>query len=234
MTELSGASILIVGATGGLGKEIASLLHDRGARLTLAGRDATALAALSSLGHTVQADVTQAGFAERLVHEAVGQFGQLDGVIYAAGVVAFGPAQEVSDSTLDTLWKVNTQAPMALLRAATPELEKAAQAGRSPFLLALSGVVAETPTAGLAAYSAVKSALHAHWTAAGRELRRVGIRLLDARPGHTETSLSTHPVQGQAPAFPSGLAPKDVALRIVDAIANDEKDLPSTAFHALG
>lgn len=233
MTELKDASILVVGATGGLGKEIASLLHEKGAKLTLSGRNVSALAELSALGHTVSADVAESGAAERLVSEALSAHGQLDGVIYAAGVVAFGPASEVSDDTLEKLWKVNTKAPMALLRAATPELEKSAQAGRSPFLLALSGLVAETPTAGLAAYSAVKSALHAHWSAAGRELRRVGVRLMDARPGHTETQLSKHPVAGEAPAFPPGHDPKAVAARIVEAIEHDEKDLPSTAFAAL-
>lgn len=234
MTDLSGASILVVGATGGLGREIASLLHQRGAQLTLTGRDATALQQLGIPGALMTGDVTQPGVVEAFVNHAVTSYGQLDGVIYAAGVVAFGPVNEVENATLDTLWQVNTKAPMALLRAATPELEKSAQAGRSPFLLAISGVVAESPTAGLAAYSAVKSALHAHWGAAGRELRRIGIRVLDARPGHTETELSKHPVAGVAPPFPKGFEPAAVAQRIVEGIENDEKDLPSTAFAALG
>ena len=234
MTDLNGASILVVGATGGLGREIASLLHERGAKLTLTGRDASKLQQLGIPAALMTGDATVPGTAEQWVAHAVATYGQLDGVIYAAGVVAFGPAQDVDDSTLDTLWAVNAKAPMTLLRAATPELEKSAQAGRSPFLLALSGVVAESPTAGLAAYSAVKSALHAHWSAAGRELRRVGIRVLDARPGHTETELSKHPVAGEAPAFPAGLQPHHVARRLVEGIENDEKDLPSTAFAALG
>ena len=234
MTDLNGASILVVGATGGLGCEIAALLHERGAQLTLTGRDATKLQALGIPAAMMTGDATVPGTAEQWVAHAVSTYGHLDGVIYAAGVVAFGPSHEVEDATLDTLWAVNTKAPMTLLRVATPELEKSAQAGRSPFLLAISGVVAESPTAGLAAYSAVKSALHAHWSAAGRELRRIGIRVLDARPGHTDTDLSKHPVAGTAPAFPASLQPKDVARRIVEGIEDDEKDLPSTAFAALG
>jgi cyclic-di-GMP-binding biofilm dispersal mediator protein len=86
----------------------------------------------------------------------------------------------------------------------------------------------------MAAYSAAKTALHAFGVAAGRELRRSGVRLIDARPGHTETDLSKHPLAGVAPAFPQGLPPVAVVRRIVDAIASDEKDLPSTAFHGLG
>ena len=65
---------------------------------------------------------------------------------------------------------------------------------------------------------------------AAREVRRSGIRVIDARPGHTETELSRHPIAGETPKFPTGLEPAAVAQRIVEAIAGDEKDLPSTAF----
>jgi cyclic-di-GMP-binding biofilm dispersal mediator protein len=85
----------------------------------------------------------------------------------------------------------------------------------------------------MAPYSAVKAALHAYGIAAGRELRRQGVRLIDARPGHTETELSKHPLAGTAPAFPAGLNPRAVATRIVEAIEGDEKDLPSSSFAGL-
>ena len=79
----------------------------------------------------------------------------------------------------------------------------------------------------------MKSALHSFGVAAGRELRRQGIRLIDARPGHTETELSRHPLAGATPVFPAGLSPAVVARRILEAIENDEKDLPSTSFAGL-
>ena len=55
---------------------------------------------------------------------------------------------------------------------------------------------------------------------------------MDARPGHTATELSQHPIAGSAPAFGPALDPDAVAARIVRAIADGEKDLPSTAFAA--
>jgi len=82
----------------------------------------------------------------------------------------------------------------------------------------------------MAAYSAAKAALMAYDAAAARELRREGIRLIDARPPHTETGLATRPLAGQAPRLAEGLSPDAVAQRIVDAIANGDKDLPSTSF----
>ena len=230
MTQISGASIVIVGASGGLGREIAGLLADRGARLALAGRDAGRLGALGIEGLVLEGDVTTPGVPAQWVQRVLDYHQGLDGVIYAAGAVAFGPVTEVSDDVVESLWQVNTRGWMTLLRDATPALAASASAGGSPFAVTLSGVVAEAPTAGIAAYSAVKAALHAYGIAAGRELRRSGIRLLDARPGHTETELSAHPLAGAAPAFPAGLSPAAVALRIVEAIEQDEKDLPSSSF----
>jgi cyclic-di-GMP-binding biofilm dispersal mediator protein len=67
-------------------------------------------------------------------------------------------------------------------------------------------------------------------TAAGRELRRRRIDVIDARPPHTETGLATRPVAGTAPKMPQGLGPDVVAARIVAAIAAGERDLPVEAF----
>jgi cyclic-di-GMP-binding biofilm dispersal mediator protein len=63
-----------------------------------------------------------------------------------------------------------------------------------------------------------------------RELRRDGIRLVDARPPHTETGLATRPLAGTAPKMPEGLAPEAVAARLLAAIVEGERDLPSTSF----
>ena len=230
MFELRGSTILVVGATGGLGREIARQLSDAGATLVLSARDPAALAALGLPGAIVAADLTDPVAVRRLVAVAVTVTGRLDGIVMAAGVVAFGPAADLTADTIARLFAVNTTAPMLLLQAAHAPLPASAAAGRSPFLLTLSGVVSESPTANLAAYSASKAALAAFGSAAGRELRRVGIRVIDARPGHTETALSTHPISGSAPPLPVGLDPVAVCARIVRGIVAGERDLPSTVF----
>ncbi|MFM7212086.1 MAG: SDR family NAD(P)-dependent oxidoreductase, partial [Actinomycetota bacterium] len=153
-----------------------------------------------------------------------------DGIVNAAGAVAFGPVDELSDEVLIELFTLDTLAPIRLLRAALPSLRESAAAGRDPFVVHVSAVVAEQPMPGMAAYSAAKAALMAYDAAAARELRREGIRLIDARPPHTETGLATRPLAGQAPRLAEGLSPDAVAQRIVDAIANGDKDLPSTSF----
>ena len=220
MTDVNGAVVLVVGATGGLGSLISDQLEQAGATVLRSGRSTASLAA----------DLRTDGAADSLIEAAVAVHGRLEGLVIAAGVVAFGPATDVSDATLSELFDTNALAPVRLVRAAAPHLAAAAQSGGDPFVVTFSGIVSETPTAGLAAYSASKAALAAFMQASSRELRRASIRLIDARPGHIETALSLHPLEGTAPAFPPGLAPAAVAARIVKAIVDGEKDLPSGAF----
>jgi cyclic-di-GMP-binding biofilm dispersal mediator protein len=190
----------------------------------------TDLEALGIAGQLVPADLTDPAAARTLVASAVTAHGRLDGVVNAAGAVAFGAVADTADDTLEALWEINAMAPMRMLHAALPSLTESAAQGGEPFVLTLSGVVSEHPTNGIGAYSAVKSALAAYVQVAAREQRRAGIRVIDARPGHTETGLSHHPIAGQTPKFPTGFDPAAVAQRIIEAIVNDEKDLPSTAF----
>jgi short-subunit dehydrogenase len=228
MTEISGARVLVVGATGGLGSRIASRLSDAGAVLALSARDAGRIDSLGIAASTIAAELHSSSAA--LIAEAESRLGGLDVLVVASGVVAFGPASELEPETAAELFAINVLSPIELIAAAHPALSRSAEAGRKPVVVTISGIVAEAPTAGLAAYSASKSALAAFMVAAGRENRRAGIRMLDARPGHTETGLVTRALAGTAPAFPPGLDPDHVASVIVEAVASGARDLPSSAF----
>ncbi|MDY0890466.1 SDR family oxidoreductase [Frigoribacterium sp. CFBP9030] len=226
MTDLNDAVVLVLGASGGLGSRIAAMLEDEGARVVRAARRPDSLSGPDAY----LADLRTEQGAASLVAAALQAHGRLDGVVVAAGVVAFGPADEVSDDTLAELVETNTLGPIRALRDASQALAESAAAGREPFVVTISGVVSESPTAGMAAYSASKAGLAAFVSAASREYRRRGVRVLDARPGHTDTGLATRAVEGTAPAFGAALDPDDVAARIVRAIVDGEKDLPSSAF----
>ncbi len=230
MTTLQERSVLVIGATGGLGAAISRRLASEGAALTLHGRDTGRLESLGLPATLVTGDLRDADTATRAVAAALETHGRLDGLVIASGVVAFGPVGELPDDVLLDLFLINTLGPIRVIRAALPHLVTSGSEGHSPFVVPLSAVVAEQPTAGMAAYSATKAALTAYDAAAGRELRRAGIRMIDARPPHTETGLADRPVAGIAPRLPQGLTPDAVAARVVAAVLDDEKDLPSSAF----
>jgi cyclic-di-GMP-binding biofilm dispersal mediator protein len=225
VSELSGKAFLVVGATGALGSRVARLLADRGADVTLSGRSAHALAQLDIAGaHAVAADLREPDAPRSIVTAAAERHGRLDGLVIAAGVVAFGALTEIDDDTVDDLLLVDFLAPLRLIRAALPVLE------RDGVILGISAVVAEKPMANMAAYSAAKAATAALFTAVRAEARRRKIRVVDVRPPHTETGLAGRAIAGDPPKLPTGLDPDDVAARIVEALLGTETDVPSTAF----
>jgi cyclic-di-GMP-binding biofilm dispersal mediator protein len=212
--SLDGAVVAVIGGDGGLGAPICTALEQRGATVLRAGRTAD-----------VRVDLRDATAGDHLLSVARARHGRLDGVIDAAGIVAFGDLADTDDVVIEELFLTNVLGPLWLLRRVAPAL-----AETRGFFVTISGVVAETPMPGMAAYSASKAALAAGAVALRRELRRSGVHVLDARPPHTETGLATRPIAGAAPRLPPGLSPVVVAERIVAAIEADEAELPSTAF----
>lgn len=224
MQSIEGKSVLITGATGGLGSAIAADLASRGAHLTLVSRDEGRLRALDVPGDRVALDLRDPGACEIAVQTALEHSGQLDVVINAVGVVAFGGIDELSFDAMEELFMTNTFIPISLAKAALPVLHE------QGVLVNISGVIAEQNLPGMAAYGASKAAVRSFDEAIGREARRRKIRVIDARPPHTETGLADRPIEGAAPRMPTGLDPASVAATICDAIAGDIDDLPSTAF----
>ncbi len=224
MPQLADSSVVVLGATGGLGSQIAALAAERGARLTLVSRDADRLAALTIPGATVTADLRLPESAATVLDAAMAAHGKVDVVVNATGVVAFGPVADLDVDVLEELFLTNTFIPFFVAKAALERL------GEGGMLVNISGVIAEQNLPGMAAYGASKAALASFSDAFGREARRKKVKVLDARPGHTETGLAGRAIAGEAPEFPPGLDPAHVAKVIVDAIEADTKDLPSSAF----
>jgi cyclic-di-GMP-binding biofilm dispersal mediator protein len=82
----------------------------------------------------------------------------------------------------------------------------------------------------MAAYCASKQALAGWLASVATEWRKDGVRIIDARPGHTETGLASRALFGIAPAFPLGLSPHRVAQVLVGGILGEAKLLASTDF----
>jgi len=223
--SLDGASVVVTGASGGLGRHIARQLADAGARLTLAARDRSALEALGIDATLVSADLRDAEAGRSIVDAALTANNRLDGLVNAAGVVAFGPLVDTADEVIEDLFLTNVLGPLWMMRAAIPALTES-----RGFIANISAVVAEQPLAGMAAYAASKAALTAADRALTRELRAAGITVTDARPPHTETGLANRPIAGTAPQLREGLQPESVARRIVAAIVAGEREIPAEAF----
>ena len=231
MDNLRGKTILVLGGSGALGSLLTSRISALGAQVMATTTNNDRGAHIPGVASPrLLLDLENPASIEVLVNYLIQSGAQIDGIVNATGVVAFGPASELSASTLAKLSAVNFTGPVALISGLLPALKASAAVGNEPFVLNISGVVAESPMAGLAAYSATKAGLWAFGQALTREVRKDGIRVIDARPGHTETGLATRAIAGTAPAFPTGMTPDSVADRIIRAILDGETDIPSTTF----
>jgi len=212
--DMNGARAVVLGATGGFGAEIARSLATAGAALAVHGRDPARLQAISAEvgGHPIAGDLTEPGVPDAVVDEAAQALGGLDVVVMSAGAVAFGPVAALDEDVLRRVVDLDLIAPILVARAATRHLQK------DGVIAQVSAVVADQPMAGLAAYSAAKAGLTAFDTAFRREMRRQGVRVLDARPPHMETGLATRPIAGEAPGLAQGRDPREVADELVAVI----------------
>ena len=113
MTTLQGAVVLVVGATGGLGSRIAAQLERSGAIVARSSKSA---------GH----DLRTPSVIQEVLDETTAQYGRLDGLVVASGVVAFGAASDLEPATVDELFAVNTTSPIQLITRSQPYLAASA------------------------------------------------------------------------------------------------------------
>lgn len=218
--ELAESRILIAGATGVIGGKLAEALSGKGARLFLAGRDPEVLASIGErLGsETVTLDYSEPKSVDDAVNAAVDALGGLDAVVVATGTVAFGEARELDPEVLTRLVEANATGPMRLISESLRRL----QPGGS--IIAITAVVAEFPTAGMAAYSASKASLAAFLQALRREVRRE-FTVLEVSPGHMETGFAGRALAGEPPTMPEGEDIDALIEVIIESMIDERREV---------
>jgi NAD(P)-dependent dehydrogenase (short-subunit alcohol dehydrogenase family) len=217
--QIDGARTLVVGTTGVLGAALTQALLGAGARCVVTGRDAGRLAAVTGAEATLELDLLDVAAARAAVRRAAEALGGLDLVVVATGVAAFGAAAETSDEVTEELFAVNTLGPVAVLS------EASALVSEGGALVVLSAILADTPMAGMASYSASKAALSGYLTALRREVRRARVSVLDVRPPHLETGLADRALAGTPPAFPAGHDVDDLVATVLEGVRTGAKEL---------
>jgi NAD(P)-dependent dehydrogenase (short-subunit alcohol dehydrogenase family) len=220
----AGKTILLVGASGVLGAHIAADLASQGARvLGTATSNESAARMPESVALRLLLDL-QSAESIGVLADYLKATEKLDGIVLAAGRVGFGGMDAVSAAQSAQLMQVNYLGQADLVSRLLPAMQTGS------FIAAITGVVAERTFPGMSAYCASKTALSVWLSASAPEFRRAGVRVLEARPGHTETGLATRPLFGTAPAMPQGMTAAQVAGRIVEGISAQATVLASTDF----
>ena len=186
MSDFNGKTALVTGASSGIGRATAALLHERGATVVATGRRAAALdAARGARWIPVAGDLTDDGFRAQVVAAARDHAG-LDILVNAAGILVGGTWETTDLAGWDRMLDINLRSVFALTRLAIPLLR-----ARQGAIVNVSSVTGTRAFPGVLAYCVSKAAVDQLTRCLALELAPDGVRVNAVNPGVVRTGLHT-------------------------------------------
>jgi short-subunit dehydrogenase len=223
--HIAGATVLLTGATGGLGQAIARGLSQRSGELILTGRQTGVLEPLAAeLGaRALTVDLGKPAEVDRLVNEA----GAVDILIANAGIPAAGRLETFTPEQVDRTLDVNLRAPVVLAHALLPAM---LERGRG-HLLFVSSIAGKMTVPGAPLYHATKYGLRGFSAALRADLYGSGVGVSCVFPGFIRDAGIFADSGVKLPPGTGTRSPEDVARGVIDAIEHDraEVDVASLA-----
>lgn len=188
MESLFKKKVLVVGATGGIGRETAKLIKQSNADVFITGRDAAKLLEVKldlGLGSSrvFEMDITDENSVESVANSIHDTIGTLDIIINAAGIGIIKPLEKLTYEDFDLTVATNLRGTFNLLKSFLPPM-KAAKEG---LILNMPGVLGKTPMAGAGAYAASKYGVNGLVKSVREELKRTNIRVTNIYLGGVDT-----------------------------------------------
>ncbi|OOQ44634.1 MULTISPECIES: SDR family oxidoreductase [Pseudomonas] len=223
--RLSEARVVLTGASGGIGRAIATALCASGAQVLAVARHREPLVPLLERypGNLswVRADLTLLSDRRQVLAQAQG-IGGINLLINAAGVNHFAMLEQLDDSEINSMLAVNISAPMCLTKLLLPQLKQAASA----MVVNVGSTYGSIGYPGYASYCATKFALRGFSEALRRELADTRVNVLYVAPRATRTSMNSPAAQALNDALKTNVDdPQAVAAAVIHAIAGDRRDL---------
>lgn len=221
MNLLEGKSIIITGASSGIGRAAAALFAAQGAAVVLAARRGAALEEVAARiagngGRAVwlAGDVCKEGFAKALVELAMDSYGRLDAAFNNAGTMGpLGPTPEVELADWQRTLETNLT---AMFLAAKYQVPAMLRAGAGSLIFTSTFVGHTVGFAGAAAYAASKSGIIGLTQALASEFGPQGLRVNALLPGGTDTPMA-HEMNGSPQAM-AQVARMHALKRIADPV----------------
>ena len=174
---IAGRSVLITGATGGLGQAIARRLSSAGAQVILSGRRADVL---GDLAQELGAEIAVADLSDSdSVRALIEAHADVDVLVANAGLPGSGKLETFTEEQIDRALRVNLRAPMLMAHALVPRMVERGS-GHIVFMSSLAG---KTATAGSSIYNATKFGLRGFAGALRAELHGTGVGVSAIFPG---------------------------------------------------
>lgn len=193
--SLNDKTVLITGASSGIGRELARCFAMEGARLimtslpaekeVLGNWAATLRKQYRIQVDTLTEDLSHAGGPENLYRRATQITTAIDVLVNNAGIMAFGVFHELSLESQEKLVAVNLRAYMALMRLFLPEMIRRGDGT----IFNVSSVSAFVPTPRHSVYGATKAFVQSLSEAVHEEVNSTGVRIFTLNPGYSDTPL---------------------------------------------
>jgi NADP-dependent 3-hydroxy acid dehydrogenase YdfG len=229
LIELAGKTVIVTGASSGMGASTARLLHAAGAYPVLAARRADRLAALSEeLGGAlaVPTDVTDPAQVGELVAATLDRYQRIDGLVNNAGASLHGPLDQVDLAEFGRILQLNVVGLLAVTQAVLPAMREQGF-GR---IVNISSGTTRRVAVGVGAYASTKVAVNMLSEVMRQELARDGIAVSLLLPSITATEfgngvfkLGASPRPGMVAHHPDYVA--GVILRLLRT-GEDTFDIP--------
>ena len=220
-SEFHERTVVVTGASRGIGRAISHALAKEGFNLVVIGRDKArleAVAAECTSGTNVQVSVLPIDLSESKSLEqikfAVPEAG-LHGLIHNAGVCALGRIESISERQLDEHWQLNVKVPFLLTAQLLPFLRRACGS-----VVCINSGAGKVAKAGWGVYASSKHAFKAFADALRDEVSGDGVRVTSIFPGRTATDMQSdvHQAEGRTYVPDRFVQPEDVAAAVVTAV----------------
>lgn len=213
-------TVLITGASSGIGRALALEAARPECTLHLLGRDPNRLGEVVEAARTRGADVHVHAFdltddEERNTWASSLQLPSLDVLIHSAGAATLSSVAETTAEQLDLNWQVNLRAPFLLTKALLPSVLEAK--GQIVFINSGAGL---RTNAGWSAYAASKHGLKALADGLREEVKPQGVRVMSVYPGRTATPMQQNirKLEGKSYEVSDYIRPEDVSRMVLSAI----------------
>ncbi len=229
---MAGKTVLLTGASQGIGRAAAEVFADAGYRLALVARHSDRLASLAeSLAPAqtlaIPADITAPDAPQKIVARAVAHFGKVDILINNAGVGVYGKTHTASPADLAQVMAVNFFAPVQLMQAVIPHM----LAHGGGLIINVSSIIGKRATPLAGGYCASKAALEHIVESMRVELAADHIRFSTLYPGVTRTDFAAHTLgERQHPGRVQGVSAERVARKLLQVAKKEPRDAYVTLF----